>query len=90
MNGNGIGWAVKQMQQGNPVRRSGWNGKGMQIHIQAFPNCEPCIILYNAQGKTQPGWNASTPDLLATDWEVIEHNISLGLINGDTSILPKE
>ena len=28
---NGIGWAVKQMQDGNKVRRSGWNGKGMWI-----------------------------------------------------------
>lgn len=28
---NGIGWAVKQMQDGNAVRRAGWNGKGMFI-----------------------------------------------------------
>ncbi len=27
----GIGWAVKQMQDGHAVRRSGWNGKGMFI-----------------------------------------------------------
>ncbi len=26
---NGIGWAVKQMQDGAKVRRAGWNGKGM-------------------------------------------------------------
>lgn len=25
----GIGWAVKQLQDGKTVRRSGWNGKGM-------------------------------------------------------------
>jgi hypothetical protein len=28
---NGIGWAVKQMQDGERVRRSGWNGKGMWL-----------------------------------------------------------
>ena len=27
----GIGWAVKQMQNGAKVRRAGWNGKGMWI-----------------------------------------------------------
>ena len=27
----GIGWAVKQMQDGSRVRRSGWNGKGMWL-----------------------------------------------------------
>lgn len=27
----GIGWAIKQMQNGDKVRRAGWNGKGMFI-----------------------------------------------------------
>jgi len=26
-----IGWAVKQMQDGQKVRRAGWNGKGMWL-----------------------------------------------------------
>lgn len=26
------------------------------------------LVLKNAQGVWQPGWNASTPDLLAHDW----------------------
>ena len=26
---NSIGWAVKQLRNGDRVRRSGWNGKGM-------------------------------------------------------------
>ena len=31
---NGIGWAVKQMQNGQRVRRSsGWNGKGMFLFL---------------------------------------------------------
>lgn len=28
---NGIGWAVKQLQNGDRVRRAGWNGKGMWL-----------------------------------------------------------
>ena len=30
---NSIGWAVKQMQNGDRVRRSGWNGKGMFLFL---------------------------------------------------------
>ena len=28
---NTIGWAVKELQNGRKVRRSGWNGKGMWL-----------------------------------------------------------
>lgn len=31
--GEGIGWAVKQMQNGSRVRRAGWNGKGMFVFL---------------------------------------------------------
>lgn len=31
--GNGIGWAVKQMELGGRVRRAGWNGKGMYLFL---------------------------------------------------------
>lgn len=30
---NGIGWAVKEMQDGGRVRRAGWNGKGMFLFL---------------------------------------------------------
>lgn len=30
---NGIGWAVKKMQNGDRVERAGWNGKGMFIFL---------------------------------------------------------
>lgn len=29
---NGIGWAIKQMQDGCKVEREGWNGKGMFLY----------------------------------------------------------
>ena len=30
---NGIGWAVKQMQDGKRVARRGWNGKNMFLFL---------------------------------------------------------
>lgn len=30
---NGIGWAVKAMQDGAKVARAGWNGKGMFLFL---------------------------------------------------------
>jgi Protein of unknown function (DUF2829) len=46
---NGIGWAVKQMEDGHKVRRSGWNGKGMFIALMPALYLEP----YNAQSETR-------------------------------------
>jgi hypothetical protein len=31
---------------------------------------QPYIAMWTAQGKWQPGWLCSQPDLLATDWEL--------------------
>lgn len=33
MSGHGIGWAVKQMQDGKRVMRAGWNGKDMFLYL---------------------------------------------------------
>jgi hypothetical protein len=33
---------------------------------------QPYIAMWTAQGKWQPGWLASQPDMLAEDWMVIE------------------
>ena len=30
---NGVGWAVKEMQDGKRVCRAGWNGKGMFLFL---------------------------------------------------------
>ena len=73
MSGNDIGWAVTQMREGRRVARPGWNGKGMYLYLaRELPGYEfePCIVMHTAQGKEQPGWLASQPDLLATDWEL--------------------
>jgi hypothetical protein len=80
-----IGQAVEAIKNGKLVRRAGWNGKGMHLYYEdglghavgagAFKGTvrtyEPCIVLFTAQKTHQPGWNASTPDLLADDWEIV-------------------
>lgn len=81
-----IGEAVVALKTGEWVRRSGWNGKGMHVYLEdeleaviGSPNerltrgrkVHPYVVLFTAAGTHQPGWNASTPDLLADDWEVV-------------------
>lgn len=41
-----IGWAVRQMLNGNKVQRAGWNGKGMFIVYMSALNLPP----FNTQG----------------------------------------
>lgn len=62
------------------VRRAGWNGKGMSIHLEDWAEgtlrfsgrkYEPCIVMHTAQGTFQPGWLASQADMLANDWEAV-------------------
>lgn len=83
-----VGFAVRWLREGRKVQRQGWNGKGMWLKLvetETYPAGNLCghpfdtpidvmahVCLYTADGKWQPGWNASTPDLLATDWQVVE------------------
>ena len=81
-----FGDAIAAMKAGKRVARAGWNGKGMHVYLEdrihaVFPRerggphqreYEPCLVLFTAQGKHQPGWNASTPDVLAEDWQIVE------------------
>jgi hypothetical protein len=80
-----IGQAIEALKAGNLIRRAGWNGKGMHLYLEdslhyaagggslkgAERTYEPCIVMFTAQGKHQPGWLASQADLLAEDWEVV-------------------
>lgn len=66
-----FGWAINRMKQGYRVQRLGWNGKGMHIYLDTRSDVrsyEPCIVMYTAQGRRQPGWLASQADMLAIDW----------------------
>lgn len=73
--GNGIGWAVKEMGEGEAVRRRGWNGKGMYLKLQRpdefSANTLPYVWMRTAQGDRVP-WLCSQTDLLAKDWELVD------------------
>jgi hypothetical protein len=73
MSGETIGWAVKQMHNGERVCRSGWNGKGMHVALQTPDDNSkmtlPYVYMMTAQGQLVP-WLCSQTDLLATDWEL--------------------
>jgi hypothetical protein len=72
-----FGQALYLIKHGQKVRRSGWNGKGMYIYLLQSNDpmfnihFEPCICMFTAQQKHQPGWLASQPDMLADDWEEV-------------------
>ncbi len=82
--GMSFGGALDLLKAGKRVARAGWNGKGMWL-VMIRPGgaayrssdgvlfaMQDCIGLKTAGGTMQPGWNASTPDMLADDWAVIE------------------
>lgn len=65
-----IGQAIEAMMNDQKVARAGWNGKGMYIYLVCAEGFEPALYLHTAMGTEQPGWNASTPDILARDWAI--------------------
>lgn len=70
-----IGWAVKQMWNGDMVRRAGWNGKGQYLELQK-PDANskmtlPYVYISTVDGNLVP-WLCSQTDLLATDWEIAD------------------
>lgn len=67
-----ISQAIEETINDRRVSRAGWNGNGMYIYLRTENGFEPCLVLHTAMGTEQPGWNASTPDLLAQDWGVVE------------------
>lgn len=79
-----IGWALKQMHDGQRVRRVGWNGKGMWLMLvnqwsfgvaggrpmpDNWAGVLPFIVMFTADGSMVP-WLCSQTDLLALDWQV--------------------
>lgn len=78
---NEIGWAVKQMWNGDKVQRQGWNGKGMWLFlvrdwdVRNEPPLQgptrPFVAMKTVDGAVVP-WLCSQSDLLATDWEIVD------------------
>ena len=80
-----FGEAIEALKRGKSVQRAGWNGKSMHIYLEdareftlpagAFKGQkrrhEPAICMFTAQGTHQPGWLASQPDMLSSDWQIV-------------------
>lgn len=80
-----FGLAIEAIKKGAKIARSGWNGKGMFIYLEdsfgmppgnsseesSRSRTEPVFVMYTADGKWQPGWLASQPDMLAEDWKIV-------------------
>ena len=74
--GCSFGLALEALKKGCKVARKGWNGKNLCIipagnAMHMGHNMQDCLGLKNTQGDMQPGWVASTSDLLADDWELV-------------------
>jgi hypothetical protein len=71
---NGIGWAVKEMHNGNKVTRRGWNGKDMYLALQIPDENSkmslPYVYMKTVDNKLVP-WLCSQTDLLSIDWELV-------------------
>lgn len=80
-----FGQAIAALKNEKMVARAGWNSKGMHLYLEDMLShivpggvfagerreYEPCICMFTAQGKHQPGWLASQADMLADDWEIV-------------------
>lgn len=70
-----FGWAILQLKQGKRVARAGWNGAGMWLGLQLpddhSANKQAYIYIVPVGGERVP-WVASHPDMLESDWEVID------------------
>jgi hypothetical protein len=72
--GETIGWAVKQMLNGQKVRRAGWNAPNLWIAHQPASIGDDWLgyaYMSTAQGNFVP-WSCSQADLFATDWELAQ------------------
>ena len=82
-----FGQAIEALKSGQMVAREGWNGKGMHIYLEKYMHLifkygagrgepgrkyEPCIVMFTAQERHQPGWLASQADMLGDDWMIVE------------------
>lgn len=78
---NGIGWAVKQMQNGHKVARAGWNGKGMFLFLvpgSTFQvNRAPLLGIYpeGTEIKYQPHVDMKTAQDMVVPWAASQSDL---------------
>lgn len=67
--------ALFQIKNGQPLSRTGWNGKGLWVTAQ-FPdvgskNTKPYLVM-NSGGNDRLPWTPSQLDFFANDWFVVK------------------
>jgi len=82
-----FGQAIEEMENGNKVARTGWNGKGLSIEIQVPDEHSKMTLPYifinypaTPASETAPSnhinarvpWVVSQTDVLAKDWVLIK------------------
>ena len=79
-----FGYALLNLRNGLPVRRRGWNGKGIFIKMQKpdlqskmsapyiYIDTEGLVSDNNEAFRGKVPWLASQTDMLAEDWEVVD------------------
>lgn len=64
--------ALEYLKKGNRIYRTGWNGKGMHLALQAPDENSkmtlPYIFILTVHGDYVP-WTASQTDIFSDDWE---------------------
>jgi hypothetical protein len=64
-----IGIVMDHLLGGGKASRKGWHGKGMFVFLERGSDTRGhTLVLSLPNGHLRPGWNASTEDLLASDW----------------------
>lgn len=66
--------ALEHLKVGVPVRRTGWNGKGMYIALQQPDKKSkmslPYVYIRTVDAHFVP-WLCSQTDMLSSDWEIV-------------------
>jgi len=66
--------ALNCLKQGDRLRRVGWNGTGMYVHMQVPDEHSkmrrPYFYICPVGGELVP-WVPSVSDILANDWEIL-------------------
>lgn len=67
--------ALYYLKSGKKVSRTGWNGKGMYIEMQAVTSTskmtKPYVFMSTAEKDLIP-WLCSQADMFANDWQLVE------------------
>lgn len=67
--------ALELLKVGKTLRRRGWNGKGLSVHLWIADGLTyPTFRIEDDEHKTNT-WIPSISDILSDDWEIVSEEI---------------